>query len=214
MRPATYRMRLGATVGWPSATVRRSSVAPVRGTAVRSRVSLRDESRARNVRHRPAPGRADGVAVRVRFRHIRLMSRKSANSRPSGPVPSKSTSSGDTAPPRYALPTDLGASLKHLDDAQFDALLSAVAAEARCRGRIGAFRGEESARGWLADGVQGERPAGFVAAGSGENHPGRVRSRRQAGPYPAEAMSVHPVSTLVNRPANDDPRCIETLADR
>ena len=33
------------------------------------------------------------------------------------PVSSKSTSSGDTAPPRYALPTDLGASLKHLTPA-------------------------------------------------------------------------------------------------
>ena len=32
------------------------------------------------------------------------------------------------------------------------------------------------------------------------------------GPYPAEAMAVHPVNTLVNRPANDDPRCIEPVA--
>ena len=33
------------------------------------------------------------------------------------------------------------------------------------------------------------------------------------GPYPAEGMGVHPVSTLVNKPANDDPRCIEPIAD-
>ena len=28
-------------------------------------------------------------------------------------------------------------------------------------------------------------------------------------PYPADAMTAHPVGTLVNRPANDDPRCVE-----
>ena len=32
------------------------------------------------------------------------------------------------------------------------------------------------------------------------------------GPYPAEAMTVHPVSTLVNKPANDDPCCVEPVA--
>ena len=32
------------------------------------------------------------------------------------------------------------------------------------------------------------------------------------GPYPAEAMTVHPVSTLVNKHANDDPRCVEPVA--
>ena len=31
-------------------------------------------------------------------------------------------------------------------------------------------------------------------------------------PYPADAMTAHPVSTLVNRPANDDPRCVEPVA--
>ena len=31
------------------------------------------------------------------------------------------------------------------------------------------------------------------------------------GPYPAEAMTAHPVSTLVNKPANDDPRCVEVI---
>ena len=31
-------------------------------------------------------------------------------------------------------------------------------------------------------------------------------------PYPANAMTAHPVSTLINRPANDDPRCIEPIA--
>ena len=30
-------------------------------------------------------------------------------------------------------------------------------------------------------------------------------------PYPAGAMTAHPVSTLVNRPANDDPRCVEPI---
>jgi len=31
-------------------------------------------------------------------------------------------------------------------------------------------------------------------------------------PYPAGDMTAHPVSTLVNRPANDDPRCVEPIA--
>ena len=31
-------------------------------------------------------------------------------------------------------------------------------------------------------------------------------------PYPADAMTAHPVSTHVNRPANDDPRCVEPVA--
>ena len=30
-------------------------------------------------------------------------------------------------------------------------------------------------------------------------------------PYPADAMTAHPVSTHVNRPANDDPRCVEPV---
>ena len=30
-------------------------------------------------------------------------------------------------------------------------------------------------------------------------------------PYPAEAMTYHPVSTLVNKPANDDERCVEAV---
>ena len=30
-------------------------------------------------------------------------------------------------------------------------------------------------------------------------------------PYPAEAMTFHPVSTLVNKPANDDERCVEVI---
>ena len=33
------------------------------------------------------------------------------------------------------------------------------------------------------------------------------------GPYPPEAMTAWPVSAYVNRPANDDPRCIEPIAD-
>ena len=31
-------------------------------------------------------------------------------------------------------------------------------------------------------------------------------------PYPADDMTAHPVSTHVNRPANDDPRCVEPVA--
>ena len=31
------------------------------------------------------------------------------------------------------------------------------------------------------------------------------------GPYPSEEMTVRPVSTLVNRTANDDPRCVEAV---
>ena len=31
-------------------------------------------------------------------------------------------------------------------------------------------------------------------------------------PYPADAMTTHPVSTLVNRAANEDPRCVEPIA--
>ena len=32
------------------------------------------------------------------------------------------------------------------------------------------------------------------------------------GPCPADAMTAHPVSTHVNRPANDDPRCVEPIS--
>ena len=31
-------------------------------------------------------------------------------------------------------------------------------------------------------------------------------------PYAPDAMTAHPVSTLVNRPANDDPRCVEPVS--
>ena len=31
------------------------------------------------------------------------------------------------------------------------------------------------------------------------------------GPYAADEMHAHPVSTLVNKPANDDPRCVEPI---
>ena len=31
-------------------------------------------------------------------------------------------------------------------------------------------------------------------------------------PYPAGDMTAHPVSTHVNRPANDDPRCVESIS--
>ena len=30
-------------------------------------------------------------------------------------------------------------------------------------------------------------------------------------PSPSETMVVHPVSTLVNTPSNDDPRCVEPV---
>ena len=33
----------------------------------------------------------------------------------------------------------------------------------------------------------------------------------ELGPFPPEAMTLHPVSTLVNKPANDDPRCVEAV---
>ena len=118
-------------------------------------------SRARNARHRPAASRANGVAVRVRFCHFQAMSRKCATSRSADPFPSKSSSSGDAAPPRYALPADLGPALKHLDDAQLDALLSSVAAEARRRGRQSGAAAVASER----SGVK-KSPAGGLAAGS------------------------------------------------
>ena len=31
-------------------------------------------------------------------------------------------------------------------------------------------------------------------------------------PYPADDMTAHPVSALVNRPTNDDPRCVEPVS--
>jgi putative SOS response-associated peptidase YedK len=30
-------------------------------------------------------------------------------------------------------------------------------------------------------------------------------------PYPSQSMAVQPVGTRVNRPGNDDPRCIEPI---
>ena len=33
-------------------------------------------------------------------------------------------------------------------------------------------------------------------------------------PYPAEPMTAHPVSTLVNKPANDDERCVEAFSNK
>ena len=30
-------------------------------------------------------------------------------------------------------------------------------------------------------------------------------------PYPANAIAAHPVSTVVNRPATDDPGCVEAV---
>ena len=89
------------------------------------------------------------------------MSRKRAISRSADPFPSQSASSGDAAPPRYALPADLGAALKHLDDAQLNALLNSVAAEARRRGGSPGSAAAASER----SGVK-KSPAGGLAAGS------------------------------------------------
>ena len=55
-------------------------------------------------------------------------------------MPDSGDSPGSGAPgsakrTRYALPSDLPASLRHLDDAQLDGLLRAVVDEARRRGR-------------------------------------------------------------------------------
>ena len=33
-------------------------------------------------------------------------------------------------------------------------------------------------------------------------------------PYPADAMTAHPVNTLVNKPANDDERCVEPVGSK
>ena len=33
------------------------------------------------------------------------------------------------------------------------------------------------------------------------------------GAYPAEAMTAHPVSTLVNKAANDEPACVEPVGE-
>ena len=33
-----------------------------------------------------------------------------------------------------------------------------------------------------------------------------------SGPGPADELTAHPVSTLVNSPANDDPRCVEPVS--
>ena len=107
------------------------------------------------------PASSCGVAVRVRFCHFQAMSRKRATSRPPDPFPSKSASSGAAAPPRYALPADLGAALKHLDDAQFDALLSSVAAEARGRGRQSGAAAVAPERSGLK-----KSPSGGLAPGS------------------------------------------------
>ena len=57
------------------------------------------------------------------------MTRSGDKMRPAG--------SGGAEQPRYALPSDLAGSLRHLDDGQLDRLLRAVAEEARRRGRPG-----------------------------------------------------------------------------
>ena len=70
------------------------------------------------------------------------MSRERRTSQPPGLCPSK-PGKGDSGPeapssggatPRYVLPSDLSASLRHLDDMQLDTLLQAAAVEARRRG--------------------------------------------------------------------------------
>ena len=83
------------------------------------------------------------------------MVRKHATSRPSGAAPSKTAGSGDATPTRYVLPTDLEASLKYLDDAQLDALVSAASAEARRRRPDGGAAASAPSAAEKASGAKG-----------------------------------------------------------
>ena len=42
---------------------------------------------------------------------------------------------------------------------------------------------------------------------------GHVVGGEHGGPIPSVAMTAHPVDTLVNSPANDDPQCVEPVRD-
>ena len=63
---------------------------------------------------------------------------------------------------RYALPSDLSGSLRHLDDAQFDRLLRAVAEEARRRDRPVADENSSPPQS-----SSGDFPGRVAAAGGG-----------------------------------------------
>ena len=90
---------------------------------------------------------------------------------------------------RYALPSDLPGSLRHLDDAQLDGLLRAVVEEARRRGRpVGSEHAAPPASG-------SEKPTGAASAAGGKAKrrplplaPGQarlVRAAFEAGVKPA-----------------------------
>ena len=51
-------------------------------------------------------------------------------------------------------------------------------------------------------------------AGRTPTTPGSRAKSVPLAPYPADAMTFHPVSTLVNKPANDDERCVDPIAGR
>jgi putative SOS response-associated peptidase YedK len=39
-----------------------------------------------------------------------------------------------------------------------------------------------------------------------------TKLKAMLGPFDADAMTTYPVSTLVNKPSNNNPRCIEAIA--
>jgi putative SOS response-associated peptidase YedK len=45
-----------------------------------------------------------------------------------------------------------------------------------------------------------------------ENREANAARPKLLAPYPEKEMAVHPVSTLVNNPKFDDPRCIEPVS--
>ena len=87
---------------------------------------------------------------------------------------------------RFALPSDLPGSLRHLDDAQLDALLRAVVEEARRRGRpLGGEHAPPTASGTVkpaqADGGKAKRQPLPLAPGQAR----LVRAAFEAGVKPA-----------------------------
>ena len=93
--------------------------------------------------------------------------------------------------PRYALPSDLAGSLRHLDDGQLGRLLRAVTEEARRRGRPTLDErpppprsGSGKAPGRVSPGGgQDEGAAASDPAGSGQGHSCGAGGRRQAGDH-------------------------------
>jgi hypothetical protein len=65
-----------------------------------------------------------------------LFSAPSTRKAPESVSPSQVEPDNQTSPPRHFLPKDLAGALKRLDDAEIDALLSAVTAEAGRRNRL------------------------------------------------------------------------------